>query len=105
MNFSVVHEDIPTNPHIDFNFGEEVLIFYNLIAGTSNYTTSIVADVNASLSNGKFYVTSYGVGGAFTIIDLENKIVLDSYTTSIKGRAGEVLDQEDIIDLNIGGIN
>jgi len=97
---------VPDDNNIIFEFGVTVgTTLYNILAGNSNIFIAISADNDAGINNGKFYVASYGVGASFTIIDLENKVVLDSYTTTVKGRTNEKLEQEDIIDLNIGDIN
>lgn len=72
---------------------------YNILAQGPNYT-AIWADADASLHNGKFYVTS---DAGFFIVDLSRNVVIDAVTQTIKGAANEVLLQDDIGDLNIGG--
>jgi len=86
---------VPDN--YDFDFGpEEEITTYNVLAGTNNNFTSIWADPDASLSNGKFYVAS---PEAFSIVN--DTVLVDYYTTTHKGAANEVLEQDDIKDINI----
>lgn len=82
-----------------FEFGKNSFQF---LAGTSNIMTAIWADLNAGREVGKVYITSYGEGAAFSIVNLNTKILYDSYTLTVKGRAGVTLEQEDIKDINIG---
>ena len=88
-------------PSYDFTFGE-VLAIYNVLKGALDYFSAIWADPTASLTSGKMYITSQGTGAAFSIVNLSTNTVADYYTTSYAGAAGETLNAEDIIDLNIG---
>lgn len=80
----------------DFNFGEVFEIF-NILKGTSNNFVAIWADINAGLNSGRFYV---GSQGAFTTV--KDNIVYDYYTETHAGRGNETLDNDDVVDINIG---
>ena len=86
-------------------FDEEEKSFdrYTTLLG-EKYTAlnTIYADLDSSRDNGKLYTTSSGNGAAFSIVDLDSKILYDSYTLTVKGRSGVTLEQEDIKDINIG---
>lgn len=76
----------------------ELFISYTLTLGdTSNYV-GIWAGPLASLNNGKFHLSTQD--GLF-IIDLKDKVLYDRYTQTIKGRANEFLEQDNIIDFTV----
>lgn len=80
---------------------EYSLSYYNNVFGDSNDFIAIWADSDASLSYGKMYVASKGPGAKFSVVDLENKEVLDYYTVDHAGRGNEILESDDIIDINV----
>lgn len=87
---------------VDFNFGPEVdANARRILAGQSSNMTAIWASPTASRTSGKMYITSAGSGAAFSIVDLENLILYDRYTTTIKGRANVLLAQDDPVDVVI----
>jgi len=100
FNFGKLQEtEIPVALGVNFYFGQGINY---VLAGNSNFFTAVWADSDTGRNNGKLYVTSYGSGAAFSILDLNNKVLYDRYTLSTKGRSNESLEHEDIIDLNIG---
>lgn len=84
----------------DFNFGFSV-VTYKIIAGSAKNYTSIWADPTANIETAKMYVGTAGLGAAFSVIDLEHKVLIDSYTIDKEGQYDELLDSEDIVDINV----
>ena len=89
---------VPNN--YDFNFSVGYII-YNILSGTNKNFTGIWADPTANLDTAKIYVGTAGTDASFFVIDLENKVVCDSYTLTKVGGFGESLDQENIVDINV----
>lgn len=96
FDFLIPKATFPTAIEVDFNFGAGDL---RLLAGTSNNITAIWASFDANKDNGFVYIASYGEGAAFSIVDLNLKLLYDRYTKTVKGRANIVLPQEDIKDI------
>lgn len=91
----------PADPlDIDFQFSFPVPAgtFY-ILAGSSINFVAIWAESDASLASGRFQVASTGTGAALSIITLSTDKLYDYYTTTASGRANEVLESENIIDL------
>jgi hypothetical protein len=82
-------------PSYNFNFGTFIRYYY-ILPGTSNDFKAIWADVDTSLTLGKFYIAS---ADCFSII--KDTVLLDYYTISHKGRTGDKLNQPDIKDINV----
>lgn len=101
-NFDFIQnrQQVPAVTEVDFNFGA---VSIKILAGSSNVMTAVWAEPTAGRAVGKMHVTSYGGGAAFSVLDLSAKILFDRYTISIKGRANEILEQEDTKDLVAGG--
>lgn len=72
------------------------------LTGRINYDfLSLVADKDASRNNGKIY---FAADDGFYVIDLENKVLHDKITkTQSKVSVDDKLEQENIVDLNVGG--
>ena len=96
FNFITARAVLPNVSEINFDFGSTL---FNILAGSSNTITAIWADTCASRSCGKVYLASYGDGATFSVVDLNTKLLYDRYTTSIKGRANQVLKQNDPKDI------
>ena len=75
-------------------------IIHNILSGGSLYYNSIWADPTANINSEKFYTATTGSGAAFSVVDLQNNIVVDSYTIDKKGGGNEFLSDEGIIDIN-----
>lgn len=88
---------IPSN---NFQFGYSYTV-YTILAGQSKNFTSIWADPDANINNAKMYVATTGSGAAFSVVDLEHKVLIDSYKIDHKGINEEFLDREDILDINV----
>jgi len=101
FNFITPKTDRTINSKVVFEFGTGS---FQLLAGQSNIMTAIWADSTASRASGKLYITSYGEGAAFSVLDLKIKSLYDSCTITQKGRANELLAQEDPIDVVAGGL-
>ena len=86
-------------PSYDFNFGAKV---YRILAGTSTNFTAIWADPTASIDNAMMYVASAGTGSSFSVINLSDYTLKDSYTLIEEGLREEPLEREDIVDINVG---
>jgi len=87
-----------------YDEGSTTTIIYttnSMLAGSSDDITSVWADSDASLNNGKLYAASVGYGAAFSIIDMTTQSLFDHYTLYFAGRAGETLNADDVEDLNI----
>lgn len=82
----------------DFSFDSYL---YRVLSGTSSNYTSIWADSTANINTGRFYVASAGIGAALSIIDLQSKILVDSYKIDVMGNNMEFLDSENIVDINV----
>lgn len=74
---------------------------YNIIAGSSVNYTSVWADSNSSINNGKVYIGTKDSGGALSVINLSDKTLSDFYKIDRKGRFNETLDSEYIDDVNV----
>lgn len=96
FNFTQRRLEPPIALEIDFNFGASV---YRLLEGQSNIMTAIWADADAGRTSGKMYVASAGVGAALSVLDLKLMLLYDRYTTELRGRANELLAQEDPKDI------
>lgn len=83
----------------DFNFGLVVLLF-PVLNGLSNHHTAIWCDPTASLTNGRFYVSTKN---SLTIINNRDgtAVLEDYYTQDIPGGVNETLKVGDIVDLNV----
>ena len=86
-------------PSYDFNFGAKT---FRILAGTSKDFTSIWAEPNASIESATMYVASAGSGAAFSVINLAEYSLKDSYTLIEEGLREEPLEREDIVDINVG---
>lgn len=98
FNFITTRTVLPNTSEINFDFGSTL---FNILAGSSNTITAIWADIDAGRSCGRVYVASYGDGAAFSVVDLNTKLLYDRYTDSIKGRANQVLKQNDLKDIMV----
>jgi hypothetical protein len=108
LNFSF--GDTVSSPYNDFNFtesgytGEYNFNFgagkniYNILKGISNDFTSIWADINASITNGKIYIGSQGY---FNVVNISDQTISDWYSETHKGRSNESLEHSDITDINV----
>lgn len=72
-----------------------------ILAGSSNNFTSVWADPEANVKLAKLYVGSTGTGAAFSVVDLEHTLLIDSYTIDKEGSNDEKLEREDIVDINV----
>jgi hypothetical protein len=83
----------------DFDFGTGVLIF-PVLRGLSNYHVAIWCDPKASLTNGRFYVSTKN---SLTIINNRNgtAVLEDYYSQEIPGATMDTLKVDDIVDLNV----
>ena len=81
----------------DFNFGSVVSV-HNILKSLSDNIVAIWADQTTSLTNGKIYISTTD---SFNIINSETGIVVDYYTETHAGEAGETLQGDDIVDINI----
>jgi len=71
------------------------------LAGSSTNFTSVWASPEANIQTGRMYTGTTGSGSAFSVVDLENEIVIDSYLIDKVGEYDEDLDREDIKDINV----
>lgn len=88
----------------DFNFGAVAVpsVIYNILPCTNKNFVAIWADPTANLDTAKVYVGTTGTNASFFVIDLESKVVYDSYNLTKVGGFNESLDREDIVDINVG---
>ena len=89
---------VPTN--YDFNFSLGIFI-YNILSGVGDNFIAIWADPTANLNTAKVYIGTSGTDASFLVIDLEKKVLCDSYNLTKVGGFGESLDQENIVDINV----
>lgn len=100
FNFGAERKSTPEPLEVNFNFGANSFI---ILYGSSDNFTAIWSSEDASRSKGRLYIGSSGPGASFNIVDLYTKNVDDKYTLSIKGKTGQTLLQEDIVDLSSRG--
>jgi len=86
----------PNSYDFDFNPG---YFMYNILSGTNRNFIAIWADPTANINTAKVYV---GTNASFFVINLENKVLYDSYSLTKVGGFNESLDKEDIVDINVG---
>lgn len=90
----------PAGAGAEFDFDPDAAAaVYRLLKGTSTEFVAIWAEPDASLTNGRFQVSSTGTGAGLSVIDLATHTLYDYYTTTVSGRAGEALESDNIIDL------
>ena len=99
-DFNFTSDDIRiTEPeNYNFNFGDAV---FSILAGQSKYFISIWADPDANVETARMYVGSAGPGAAFSVVDLADESLVDSYLIDKEGEYDEFLDREDIVDINV----
>ena len=85
-------------PDYDFNFGTGATSYNFILKGLSDNFSAIWADTDASLSNGKMYISS---AAAFMVVNLSTDLVEDYYTETHAGEAGESLTSNDIVDNSV----
>jgi len=92
-NFNFTDKDYTPSPaqEANFNFTEAISNIFNILAGTSNYFTSIWAYDN------KMYVAS---SDTFSVVNLESGALIDYYTQIDGGNNDETLIGDDIVDIN-----
>lgn len=74
---------------------------FRLIAGFSQNFAAVWAEADANIETSRMYIATAGTGAAFSVIDLSNKILLDSYTQIDGGDYEEPLERDDIKDINV----
>lgn len=90
---------IPNNYDFDFNAG---YFIYNILSDLNKNFVAIWADSTANLNTAKVYIGTSGTNASFFVVDLENKVLYDSYSLTKVGVFNESLDREDIVDINVG---
>ena len=90
---------IPDSYDFDFNPG---YFMYNILSGANKNCIAIWADLTANLDTAKVYIGTTGTDASFFVIDLENKVLCDSYNLTKVGGFNESLVREDIVDINVG---
>lgn len=82
-------------------YGHALTTHYNYFLDfeKNNNFVAILADSNSSRDKGKIQIST---SNGFFVVNLENKVLYDKYTSFIKGRANEFLEQVDIVDLTVG---
>ena len=83
----------------DFNF---FVIISFILPGLNKNFVAIWADLIANINTAKVYVGTTGTNASFFVIDLENKVLYDSYNLTKVGGFNESLDRENIVDINVG---
>ena len=73
----------------------------DILCGYSQNYNSVWADPHANIETGNVYVTTTGSGASFSVVDLQNDVLIDCYTVTISGSYDEPLDSDDVKDLNI----
>lgn len=81
----------------DFNFDRGYSI-YNILFGADNNFVAIWADLDASLTNGRFYVSSQS---ALSVVNNITKTLIDRYDKNTVGAANEKLKDGEVVDINI----
>lgn len=74
---------------------------YSVLCGTSTNYSAVWADSNANIRSGNLYVSTTGSGSAFSVVNLENNVLIDCYSTTISGSYREALINENVADINI----
>ena len=104
-NTSFIFENAFTPPEstdINFTFYSDTSSGYDILMDSNvNFLTSVWAEPDASMDHSKFYVASSGTGARFSVVDLSNKVLYDSYSITEAGLLNDTLDYEDIVDINI----
>lgn len=82
-------------------FSEDYYVFYHDAPEISNRFLTVDTDYTASMNSGNMYITSTGIGANFSVVDLYNKSVIDSYMVNRYGRYNCTLAQEDIVSISV----
>ena len=96
-NFNFTESGYSPGPPYNFDFNPPA-VSYSIIKGTTNNFTSIWADTDAGLSEGKMYI---GSQGHFNVVNLSDQTIYDWYSTVHSGKAGVVLLGSNVVDINI----
>jgi hypothetical protein len=98
-NFNFIEDGYisPINGEFNFNFGSFVSI-NSILKSLSSNIVAIWAESTAGLNNGKVYIST---SDSFNIVSLETNSVVDYYTETHAGAAGETLQGNDTVDINI----
>jgi len=78
--------------------------YNSLLVGTSLDIIGISPSPNASINYGNLTVVSKGQDAALSVIDLQNKTLIDRYSLTSKGSSGDYLFSEAATDLIIGSV-
>lgn len=70
----------------------------NTVFGTDDDFIAVWADLAASLTNGKFYVSSKN---AFSVVDNSTKTLVDRYDKNTFGVTNEKLKDGEVVDINV----
>ena len=95
FNFTKSGYTPPAQGDYDFDFG---VTLYYIIKSLSDRFVAIWADADASIDSGKMYVSTEA---SFNVVNLQLNSIEDYYTESHMGAAGEALQSNDIVDINI----
>lgn len=82
---------------LNFFFWDKITVNRILYATSDNYIT-VWADSDASLTNGKFYMST---DKELSIINLSDNTLYDRYDVNNKGRGNEALQDDNIFDTNV----
>lgn len=98
-NFNFIEDGYisPINGEFNFNFGTFGSI-NAILKSLSDNIVAIWADPTAGLNSGKVYIST---SSSFNIVDLETDLVIDYYTETHAGAAGETLQGDDVVDINV----
>lgn len=68
---------------------------------TNNNYLTVTADIDANINSNNMYISTGYPNASFIVVDLSMKVITDEYTTTIHGRDGDALLQEDVISTGL----
>jgi len=80
------------------NTGTLISGAYNILEGLFNDYVAIWSTSDASLSDGRLYVSSTA---SFNVVDLATSTLANYYTRTFAGGAGQLLTSDDIVDTSV----
>lgn len=95
-DFNFIEDGYVAEKPYDFSF--RLFLKFNILPDDTSNLISIDIDKDTFFDSGYLYIT---MKNHFIVVDMSNKTLRDMYTFNSKGRSGDTLDKEEILDSDI----